>query len=60
MTVEPTADELPLGSIVVGRMSVERNGSTYQTLVFETPERVRVAVYLDKLLNKFRVIPVEE
>lgn len=60
MMFDPTADELPLGSKVIGRKTLSLNGSTYQTLVFETPERVHVAVYLDRLQNRFRIIPIVE
>lgn len=52
------ADELPLGSRVVGRCSITHDSVfTYQALVFDTPSGERVAVYLDKRANQFRIVP---
>lgn len=49
-------DELEYGSKVIGRYELKLDERTYQTLLFDTPSGERVAVYLDKLANRFRVI----
>lgn len=57
-SVELTANELPLGSVIVGRCVVMHDDVfTYQALVLDTPSGERVAVYLDKRANQFRIIP---
>lgn len=50
-------DQVPPGSVVIGRADIDTGTAVYRALVLSTPEGATVAVYLDKKRGVFMVVP---